>query len=189
LDVSTGVGLGVMSGGRILMGQSGLAGEIGHLTVEMDGRRCGCGNFGCLETVAGDSALAWSISQRVGRKLGIEEVLQLVREGQLDPAWELASAGRYLAVGLAAVINLFNPGTLFVHGRMFELSPEFLPRVLEETRRRTLGPSFEECRIVQARGSKRQGAVAAIIEHLTKHRLNGTGESPNGVGRTLASAA
>ncbi|HEV3049984.1 MAG TPA: ROK family transcriptional regulator, partial [Longimicrobium sp.] len=73
LDVSTGVGLGVMSGGRLLAGHSGLAGEVGHVTVELDGRLCGCGNHGCLETVACDTALAWAVSQRLGRRVDIEE--------------------------------------------------------------------------------------------------------------------
>ncbi|MCW3051853.1 MAG: family transcriptional regulator, partial [Chthonomonadales bacterium] len=50
LDVSTGVGLGVMSRGRLLTGQNGMAGEIGHITIDLRGRRCGCGNYGCLET-------------------------------------------------------------------------------------------------------------------------------------------
>lgn len=167
LDVSTGVGLGVMSGGRLLTGHAGLAGEIGHLTMELDGRRCGCGNYGCLETVASDSALAWALSQRLGRKVDIEDAIRLVREGSLDPAWELARVGRYLAVALAGVINLFNPSTLFIHGKLFALDERLFQRVLEETRRRALPPSFDECRIVQARSSKRQGAVAAIIEHLT----------------------
>lgn len=167
LDVSTGVGLGVMSGGRLLTGHAGLAGEIGHLTMELDGRRCGCGNYGCLETVASDSALAWSISQRLGRKVDIDEVIRLAQEGSLDPAWELARVGRYLAVALAGVINLFNPSTVFIHGRLFALDERLFPRVLEETRRRALPPSLDECRIVQARGSKRQGAIAAIVEHLT----------------------
>jgi N-acetylglucosamine repressor len=168
LDVSTGVGLGVMSGGRLLMGRAGLAGEIGHLTMELDGRRCGCGNYGCLETVASDSALAWAISQRLGRKVDIDEVIRLAREGSLDPAWELARVGRYLAVALAGVINLFNPSTIFIHGKLFALDERLFPRVLEETRRRALPPSFDECRIVQARSSKRQGAIAAIVEHLTQ---------------------
>ncbi len=58
LDVSTGLGLAVMSGGRPLLGHSGLAGELGHLTIDPQGIRCGCGNRGCLETLATDSALA-----------------------------------------------------------------------------------------------------------------------------------
>ncbi|HTE17870.1 MAG TPA: ROK family transcriptional regulator [Armatimonadota bacterium] len=167
LDVSTGVGLGVMCGGRLLRGHSGLAGEIGHLTVELDGRTCGCGNRGCLETVASDSALAWSVSQRLGRKVSVEEVLELIRQGEAWPREELQRTCRYLAVALAAVINLFDPSTLFVHGRLFEADPTLFSCVVEEARKRSLPPSFADCRIIQARGSKRQGAVAAIIEHLT----------------------
>ncbi len=167
LDVSTGVGLGVMSGGRLLTGQNGLAGEIGHITVDaLRGRRCGCGNSGCLETVACDTALAAIVSQRLGRKVDFEEMAALVEAGQLTLSEELDTLCAYLAVALAAVINLFNPASLFVHGRLFALDSGLFPRLLEETRPRALAPSFQACRIVQARGRKRQGAIAAIIDHL-----------------------
>jgi len=165
LDVSTGVGLGVMSGGRLLGGRSGLAGEIGHVTVDVRGRACGCGNRGCLETVACDTALAWMVSQRLGRKISIEEIIELSERGELAVAEELEVVCEYLAVGLAAVINLFNPSTFFVHGRLFALDGTLFERVVQRTRERALRPSFEDCQIVQARGSKRQGALAAIIEH------------------------
>jgi len=167
LDVATGVGLGVMSGGRLLTGHSGLAGEIGHITVDLNGRRCGCGNDGCLETVACDAALAWTVSQKLGRKVPIDEALDLIRAGSIPLADELKRTCRYLAIGIAAVINLFNPSTLFVHGRLFDAAPGLFESVTEEARKRALSPSFADCRIVQARGSKRQGAVAAVIEHLT----------------------
>jgi len=166
LDVSTGVGLGVMSSGRLLTGQSGLAGEIGHITVDLRGRRCGCGNFGCLETVACDTALAAIVSQRLGHRVDFDAMAALVETGELTIVEELDTLCSYLAVALAAVINLFNPESLFVHGRLFALDLNLFPRLLEETARRTLAPSFQACRIVQARGSKRQGAVAAIIDHL-----------------------
>jgi predicted NBD/HSP70 family sugar kinase len=169
LDVSTGVGLGVISGGQVLSGKSGLAGEIGHVTVEpVGGRPCGCGNSGCLETVASDTALAWAVSQSLGRAVSVEEVLQLARTGEYHPRREVERTRRYLAVGLAAVINLFNPSTLFVHGRLFELGADVFAELLEDTRQRALPPSFADCRIVLARGSKRQGAIAAILEHLTE---------------------
>jgi N-acetylglucosamine repressor len=160
LHVSTGVGLGVMSGGRLLHGNRGLAGEVGHIPAVADGRPCGCGNLGCLETVASDSALAWRVSQRLRRKLTIDDLLAGARSGKLDLTAELDEACRYLAIGLATVINLFNPATLFVHGRMFALDPALFGRVRQETKRRTLTPSHDDCRIVQARGSKRQGGGA-----------------------------
>ena len=167
LDVSTGVGLGIVSGGRLITGYSGLAGEIGHITVELDGRQCGCGNYGCLETVAGDSALAYAVSQKLGRFVTVMEALNLIRSGEIDAKAEMHRTCRYLAVGVAAVINMLNPSTLFVHGELFSADAALFGAMVEETRQRALPPSFADCKIVQARGSKRQGAIAAVIEYLT----------------------
>lgn len=168
LDVGAGVGLGIMSGGRILKGRSGLAGEIGHFTaVSEGGRRCGCGNFGCLETVASDSALAWHASQKLGRAVNVDEVIELAKSGAVDLRAELREVAGFVAVGVAAVINLFNPGTVFIHTPLFEIDPTLFEAVVEKTRERALPPSFADCRIVRAKGSKRQGAVAGIIQHLT----------------------
>lgn len=73
---------------------------------------------------------------------------------------------RYLSIGLAAVINIFNPSTLFIHGRFFDADESLFARTIEETARRTLRPSFADCRIVRAQGSKMQGAVAGVIQSL-----------------------
>ena len=167
LDISTGLGLGIISSGRLLTGHSGLAGEIGHIPIEEHGRLCGCGARGCLETVASDSALAWFVSERIGRRMEIGEIVEAVGRGELSVQNELAAVCTKLAFAVATVINLFNPATLFVYGRLFEIEDDLFARVCDEARRRSLGPSFADCRIVRARGSKRQGAVAGIIEYLT----------------------
>jgi len=177
LDVSTGVGLGVMSGGRFLMGRSGFAGEIGHITVDLHGRRCGCGNRGCLETVACDSALAWQVSQKLGRPITIDDLLDPKQKEILSFEDELEETIDYLSVGLAAVINLFNPQSLFVHGRIFDYEEGLFQRVVTGARERALTPSFNDCEVVQARGSKRQGTLAAIIEHLFDARVAMVGAS------------
>ena len=167
LDISTGLGLGIISSGRLLTGHSGLAGEIGHIPLGEGGRLCGCGARGCLETVASDSALAWFVSQRIGRRIEIGEIVEAVARGELSVQDELQAVCKRLAFALATVINLFNPATLFVYGRLFELEDDLFARVCDATRRLALGPSFADCRLVRARGSKRQGAVAGIIEYLT----------------------
>jgi predicted NBD/HSP70 family sugar kinase len=168
LDVGAGVGLGIMSGGRLLKGRSGLAGEIGHITaVAEGGRTCGCGNSGCLETVASDSALAWHASQKLGRAVNQDEVIELAKSGAVDLRAELREVAGFVAVGVAAVINLFNPGTVFIHTPLFEIDASLFETVVEKARGRALPPSFADCRIVRAKGSKRQGAVAGIIQHLT----------------------
>lgn len=168
LDVGAGVGLGIMSGGRLLKGHSGLAGEIGHITaVPEGGRKCGCGNLGCLETVASDSALAWHASQKLGRAVNVDEVIELARSGAIDLRAELREVAGFVAVGVAAVINLFNPATVFIHTPLFEIDATLFDAVVEKARGRALPPSFADCHIVRAKGSKRQGAVAGIIQQLT----------------------
>jgi N-acetylglucosamine repressor len=166
LDVHTGVGLGVVSGGRLLTGHRGLAGEVGHITVVPDGRQCACGNVGCLETVANDTSLAWRVSRRLGRCVRIEEVIQLAQKG-LDIRRELEEVSRFLAVGIAAVLNLYNPARLFIHGRMFEADTGLFDRTIEQVKDRALRPAFDDCEIQRATAQKHTGALAGIIRHLT----------------------
>lgn len=170
LDATSGVGLGVMSGGQLLTGNRGFAGEVGHITVVADGRQCGCGNFGCLETVACDSALAWSVSRLTGHRVSMLEVVQMLenRSGNAAsvPPEALRMMTEYLAVGVAAVINLFNPSNLFIHSKVLRASDTLFEEMIAAAEKRALPPSFADCHIVQAQGSKRQGAIAGIIEHL-----------------------
>jgi predicted NBD/HSP70 family sugar kinase len=168
LDVAAGLGLGVMSGGELLAGHSGMAGEVGHITVMPDGVRCGCGNRGCLETLATDAALVRLVSEQVGRPLDAAAVEALISERPDEVAEPVGTVTEYLAIAIAAVINIFNPTALFVHGRLLAGSPERFARVVERVRQRTLTASLADCTITPTRSSKRQGAVAGIIHHLTQ---------------------
>jgi N-acetylglucosamine repressor len=167
LDAATGLGLGVMSGGRLLAGHSGMAGEVGHITAVADGVRCGCGNRGCLETLATDAALLRLLAEKIGRPVGLDEAATLLDDRPGDFQHEVRTVTEYLAIAIAAVINIFNPTTLFVHGRLLAASPERFARVLERVKQRTLTASLADCTIVATKSSKRQGAVAGIIHHLT----------------------
>jgi len=168
LDVANGLGLGVMSGGELLAGHSGMAGEVGHITVMPDGIRCGCGNRGCLETLATDAALVRLVSEQVGRPLSLTAVEALLAERPGDFAGPVGTGIEYLAIAIAAVINIFNPTALFVHGTLLVGSPERFARVVERVRQRTLTAALADCTITPTRSSKRQGAVAGVIRHLTQ---------------------
>lgn len=170
VDISEGLGLGVVERGKLLEGHSGLAGELGHVTVERNGRMCGCGNRGCLETVATDTVLVQRVAQRLGRPLTMDELLDGMAAGMLEIDAELAEVIAYLGIGLAAAINLFNPARLFVYGRMFDARPDVFDRVVAETHRRALRPSRDDCQVIRARGNKRLGAVSAAIYPLTRGR-------------------
>ncbi|WP_397568334.1 ROK family protein [Schlesneria sp. T3-172] len=166
LETSTGLGLGVYSSGRLVEGHSGLAGELGHVTVVPDGRICGCGNRGCLETVATDSSFAQLISEQTGRAVDIKEAVQLIRSGQLESERQLRTTIESLAIAMAAAINIFNPAHLFVHGRLFDAQDGLFELTCELTRRRALAPSLADCHIRRSRFSKAQGATAAAIHAL-----------------------
>jgi N-acetylglucosamine repressor len=171
-DVSEGLGVGLVNGGRIIAGHSGLAGELGHVTVDLHGKRCGCGNHGCLETVATDTAMATAVSEKLGHAVAIDEAVRLLATGTVEADREVTRVLEYLAVGLAAVINVFNPSKLFLYGRLLDAGPDVFARLLELTRRRALAPSLADCTIIRARGSKRLGAVAGIIQRLTTGRAD-----------------
>lgn len=167
LDATRGLGLGVMSGGHLLTGHGGMAGEVGHVTVDPAGVRCGCGNQGCLETLATDAALVRLIGERLGRPVTVAEAAELLDARAAEFKAELRTVTEYLAIAIAAAVNIFNPAALFVHNRLIAADPERFARVLDRVRQRALTASLAECSIVATRSSKRQGAVAGIIHHLT----------------------
>jgi N-acetylglucosamine repressor len=170
LDVTQGLGLGVVVGGTVLAGNSGMAGEIGHITADPNGMRCGCGNRGCLETLATDAALVRLVRERVQKPLSVAEVAALLDERCADFQQDIHMVAEYLAIAIAVVINTFNPTSVFVHGRLLVERKERFDLVLERVRQRTLTPLLAECTIIPTRSSKRQGAIAGIMHWLTEAR-------------------
>ena len=147
------------------------------MRIDPRGGRCGCGNRGCLETLATDSALARLVSEKLARPLTSDEVIAGIRDGSISADDELGRTLEFLAVAVSAVVNIFNPSTLFVHGAMLSANDDVYPRFLDHVARTAITPSLAACRIVRARGSKRTGALAGIIEHVTSTilpRMGGT---------------
>ena len=167
LDVKSGYGMGVFTGGQLLDGQHGLAGEIAHITVEPEGGRvCGCGNQGCLETVATDLAFTQNVSQRLGKDLDFDAIQELVKQGEIDITPELDRTIKFLAIGVAAAINIFNPSNIFINSRLFDLRDDVFDNMAEMAKSRALKPSASSCEIERSKGNKYLGAVAGIINHL-----------------------
>jgi glucokinase len=124
LTMSTGVGGGVIAGGRIQRGAHGGAGELGHVVVEWPGERCGCGNFGCLEAYVGGACLARRLARvtpadsEVARLAGSVEAARpehLVEAARLGCAFALGEMERftdYLARGLVQIAFALDPGVI-----------------------------------------------------------------------------
>lgn len=167
VDASGGLGAAIMSRGQVIAGHSGLAGEIGHITVEPGGRLCGCGNTGCLETVASDLALATLISEKIGQPVNIARAMELVESGEVQADDQIDRTIEYLAIGIAAIVNIFNPAAVLIQSRTLGIRDGVFEQFVELVRRRALGPSVAGCKIMRASGSKLQGAVAGTIHHFT----------------------
>jgi len=166
IDISAGFGMGVVSAGRFIEGARGFAGEIGHLRVRPEGPPCSCGNRGCLETVASDTALAAAVSAREGRTMTMDEIIAEVRAGRLRLEGLLEDVLEHLAFAVSVVVNIFNPEAVLLHGRLFEIEDNLLNRLAERARRMALAPSMEQCRIVYADADKPLGAIAGILERV-----------------------
>lgn len=162
-----GFGVSIVSGGRLVEGTDGMASEMGHITVDLHGEPCGCGNRGCLETVATDPAFARRISKRLGRPVEVEEAVRLVHDGKVAAADDVAITLDYLSVGVAAAINIFNPEAVLLCSRLLDLGPETMSVLRAKVAARALPPLMRSCQILRAEGNTRKGAIAAIVHHLT----------------------
>jgi len=167
IGVYEGFGVSIVSGGRLVLGRDMMAGELGHVTVDLNGVKCGCGNTGCLETVATDPAFARALSKRLGKDVSVEEAVRLGKDGLAEADDALQQTVEYLAVGIGAAINIFNPQAVLVCSRMLDARPDAMDRLRQAVGRRSLAPLLNNCDIRRAEGNTRQGAIASIIQHLT----------------------
>ncbi len=121
VEGEVGVGCGVIVGGRPLIGAGGYAGELGHMTIRPEGRRCRCGARGCWETEIGTEAMARALG--LPDDTGDEEVVAQLRAGGPQRARQLHEVAHYLGIGLANIVNLLNPRLVILGGLLRDLYP------------------------------------------------------------------
>jgi predicted NBD/HSP70 family sugar kinase len=118
LKIASGVGAGIVLGGRLHRGASGIAGELGHVQVGEDGHVCRCGNRGCLETMVSASRLLELLQPAYDQPLTIEHVLALDAEGDAGVRRVLSDAGRTVGRAVADLANSLNPELVVVGGTL-----------------------------------------------------------------------
>ena len=116
LTISTGIGGGIIADDRLYLGAQGAAGEVGHQVIEAKGPRCHCGSRGCLEALASGWAIAREAKRRLKKRMTAEMVHRAAREGDPLAREVIERAGEYLGIGLANLVNLFNPELLILGG-------------------------------------------------------------------------
>ncbi|MBZ5737046.1 ROK family transcriptional regulator [Nocardioides mangrovi] len=123
VKVSSGLGAGIVLGGRLHRGATGIAGEIGHVQVGEDGQVCRCGNRGCLETMVAAPRLLELLQPAYDEPLSVERVLELAADGDAATARVLSDAGRSIGRALADLANSLNPEAIVVGGSLGTAAP------------------------------------------------------------------
>jgi glucokinase len=162
LTLGTGIGGGIVIGGKILHGYLGMAGELGHLTVAANGNPCGCGNTGCVEKHASATAIgAVARLLNLGPNLTSEEVYNLAVEGNDRARRVFQSMGEALGITLANLVNIFNFPLYLLSGGPLPAWEFFAPAMLAEVERRSLTYRIAPTRIERARLGNEAGLYGA----------------------------
>jgi glucokinase len=179
LTLGTGVGGGIVIDGRTFRGTSGLGAELGHVVVETNGPHCpgACPNRGCLEALCSGTALerdatelgrdlpgsplgrAFAAKQRVTGR----EAIAAAEDGDPDAKELVNRLGRYLGVGLAGLVNTFEPEYIVIGGGLSRAAHLFLETAQQEAARRALPVLFERVSIGLARGGANAGVIGAGV--------------------------
>lgn len=189
LTVGTGIGGGVILDGQIWHGMDGMAGELGHMTIDPNGALCGCGNLGCIEAYAAGGAITRlaMAAIRVGRSpelareaeelgdLTAEIVYIKAKQGDLVAREIFEMVGRSLGVGLANLINIFNLPLYVVGGGVARGWDAFAPSLMAEVRKRSLVARSTPTRIVPSALGAEAGLLgAAYLPYLPKKGHDGS---------------
>lgn len=178
LTIGTGIGGGLILHGQLYHGGSDMAGEVGHTTIDLNGRHCKCGNYGCLEAYASGPAIATRAREILVREEG-ESILPSLVNGHLDAitaqtVYEAANQGdqvaneivrdtaRYLGVGIANLLNVFNPDTVVVAGGVTAAGDALFVPLRAEIRRRAFRPAVRAARVVPGSLPGTAGVVGAV---------------------------
>ena len=175
VTLGTGIGAGLLLGGRIWSGRSGYAGEIGHIQVDPDGLACPCGSRGCLETIAGakgwtrtaQALMASRASSLAGREIDQRAIIDAARQGDGVANQVVASAARALGQGIAATLDLLNLERVVLAGGVAAAGPFLLDQIVEQTRARTYPQVFADCTFRAAELAGDAGVVGAARVAMT----------------------
>jgi len=172
VKVATGIGAGIIADGKVLRGNHGGAGDIGHIrAIARSEVLCTCGNRGCVAALASGSAIARQLQEAGVEAESTADVLELVKAGDVQAMHHVREAGRILGAALAAVVSVVAPKMLVVGGEIAEASEPLLAGVRESVYQRSSPLATQELRILTSRLGVRAGVVGTTtlaLEHVLR---------------------
>lgn len=170
VKVATGIGAGIISGGRLHRGAQGAAGDLGHVAAPHGGDVvCACGNVGCLEAVASGPAIVNSLRAKGIQVNTTAELVALVKGGDVVAARAIRDAGREIGEVLATCVSLLNPSVIVVGGILAQTAETLLAGIREVVYRRSLPLATGDLQIVASKTAGHAGVIGAatmVIQHV-----------------------
>jgi predicted NBD/HSP70 family sugar kinase len=178
IKVATGIGAGLISGGKLNRGVNGIAGEIGHTLVAESGPVCRCGNRGCLETLASARAITGLLSESRREPVSTRRLLELNEAGDAAAQRLIAEAGRAIGLAVANVCNLLNPECVVVGGDLGAAGETLLDPLRRTVERIAIPSAVERMEIVPGVLGERAellGALALVMQESDRFATHDAG--------------
>lgn len=184
VSITAGVGAGIVTNQQILSGASGVAGEVGHMTVDPEGPRCNCGKLGCWETFVSAPALFHRIREAIAagqsselqddilrtfNRAHVPAVVEAAEKGDEATRNALSETAQLIGLGLADLVNILNPRRVVLGGYLSPLYPLMLPEIESVVQDRALRWTREACDIAIAEhgsDASLMGTIATIYDHV-----------------------
>ncbi len=191
INIGSGVGGAVIIDGKLFVGKDGMAGEIGHIPIERDGRRCACGNRGCVEAYVSAAAIVSRFRSKIakgwtssllgrGEAISSIDIFAAAHEGDALAQHIVAKTGKSLGALAAIIMNFINPERIIVAGSMLQYGSMLLDTMRSECRTRCFGPNISVDILPASLGSDAGViGVANLAIMRTEQNTDSGKESPN----------
>jgi len=164
VKVATGIGAGVISGGLLQRGAQGTAGDLGHVYVARGSQvPCACGNRGCLEALASGPALARDLEETGLAAESSQDVVELVKRGNVDAIQAVRQAGRDIGEVLTTCVSLINPSVIVIGGSLAQAGEHLIAGVREVVYARSMPLATEHLQITQSKLGADAGVIGACM--------------------------
>ena len=164
LKAATGIGSGIISDGRLQRGFQGTAGDIGHVRVSRgDNIACRCGNYGCLEAVAGSPAVIKNVNDAGLPVRNMSDLVDATKRSKVEAIQAVRQAGRDIGEVLSTCVSLMNPSIIVIGGSMASAGEHLIAGVREAVYSRSMPLASESLSIVQSKAGKEVGIIGASV--------------------------
>ncbi|QFG01164.1 ROK family protein [Psychrobacillus glaciei] len=153
VNIGHGVGAGLVVNGKLYHGAHDIAGEVGHITIDLHGEICECGNSGCLQTFITGPAIARKVTKRTSQNhdefpyLSAEKIYEFAERGNEKFSAILKETGRIIGIGLTNLIHIINPQRIVLGGGVTKSEKFILPEILKTIDMCTLTPKAKQTEI------------------------------------------